>query len=355
METGNSNGQPNDLVLRAARGETTERTPVWMMRQAGRTDPEYRELRARSGLPLEDLFRNPECAIEISLLPRRIGVDAIIFFQDILPPLSPMGVDFVFRPGPVLENPIRTKADIDRLVLYDPSEELPFVGKTLSALRRELDGSLPLLGFAGAPLTLLFFMVEGGTPGRGVTALSLLSREPSVAHNLLENLTEMTCRYLLYQIESGAQAVQLFESVADLLTERIYAEFALPYQQQIFNRLQDRVPTILFAKGFDSLELMNRSGAKVLSISNRFSVSQARDRLGQEVAIQGNVSNRILATGSPEDIESAVKDCIVSGGSRGHILNLDHGLLRETPWENVQEFVRAAKGTASGAELTKTA
>ena len=355
METGNSNGQPHDLVLRAARGEATERTPVWMMRQAGRTDPRYRELRERSGLPLEDLFRNPECAIEISLLPRRIGVDAIIFFQDILPPLSPMGVDFVFRPGPVLEKPIRTKADVDRLVLYDPSEQLPFVGKTLSALRKELNGSLPLLGFAGAPLTLLFFMVEGGTPGKGSHALSLLSREPSVAHKLLEKLTEMTCRYLVYQIESGAQAIQVFESAADLLTEEIYVEFALPYHQKIFHRLGNSVPTILFAKGFDSLELMQKSGARVLSIPNRFSISQARDRLGQDVAIQGNVSNRLLAAGSVEEIQSAVRDCIASGGSRGHILNLNHGLLRETPWENVQEFVRAAKATALPAGPSNTA
>lgn len=355
MKTGYSDGRVNDLVLRAACGETTERTPVWMMRQAGRTDPKYREIREKCGLPLEDLFRSVEYAVEISLLPRRIGVDAIIFFQDILPPLSPMGVDFVFRPGPVLENPIRTKADVDRLVLYDPSEELPFVGETLSALRRELDGSLPLFGFAGAPLTLLFFMAKGGTPGKGADALSLLEREPLVAHKALEKLTEMTCRYLLYQTESGAQAIQLFESSANLLTKEIYKEFALPYQQRIFECIGNRVPTLIFAKGFDSLELMQKSGADVLSIPNRFSISEVRSQLGQDVAVQGNVSNHMLVTATAEEIQSAVRDCIASGESRGHILNLSHGLLRETPWENVQEFVRAAKSTAVSPVLEKTA
>jgi len=155
----------NDLMLRAARRERTERTPVWMMRQAGRFDPEYRRLRESVDAPLEVLFRTPDLAAEISLLPRRFGVDAIIFFGDILIPLSPMGAEFVFRPGPVLNRPVRTSADIEAMRMFDPADKLPFVGQILRRVRRTLNNELPLLGFAGAPLTLLFFLAEGGSPG----------------------------------------------------------------------------------------------------------------------------------------------------------------------------------------------
>lgn len=336
-------GSTSDLLLRAARGESTERTPVWMMRQAGRTDPAYVALREKVGLPLEDLFRSVDYSVEISLLPQRIGVDAIVFFQDILTPLAPMGAEFVFRPGPVLESPIRTKDQVESLHNYDLANELPFVGETLRTLRKELEGSLPLLGFAGAPVTLLFFMVEGGSPGTGGNALRLLEEDEVTAHVLLETLTAMTIDYLNYQIESGAQAVQLFESVADLLTDEVYQKFALPYHQRIFESLHKEAASILFAKGFENLEPMRASGADVLSVSSGRSISEAREILGNGAPIQGNVSNRLVAEGTPGQIEKAVRHCIASGGSVGHILNLDHGLLRETPWENVQAFVRAAK------------
>lgn len=339
-------GSTSDLLLRAARGEATERTPVWMMRQAGRTDPAYVALREKVGLPLEDLFRSVDYSVEISLLPKRIGVDAIIFFQDILTPLAPMGAEFVFRPGPVLESPVRSKDQVERLRNYDLAAELPFVGETLATLRKTLNGTLPLLGFAGAPMTLLFFLVEGGSPGSGAGALRLLEEDEATAHVLLEKLTAMTIAYLNYQIESGAQAVQLFESVADLLSEEVYQKFALPYHQRIFENLNKEAPSILFAKSFENLELMRASGADVLSISNGHSISEAREVLGDGSPIQGNVSNRLVAEGTPEEIERAVQDCIESGGSVGHILNLDHGLLRETPWENVQAFVQSAKAYA---------
>jgi uroporphyrinogen decarboxylase len=338
------NFQEPNLLLRAARGEKTERPPVWMMRQAGRTDPLYLETRERSGLPLEDLFRHQDYAVEISLLPKRIGVDAIIFFQDILTPLAPMGAPFIFRPGPILNAPIRKAEQVDNLVVdFDPAEELPFVGGTLSDLRQSLGEEHALLGFAGSPLTLLFFMVEGASPGKATHAFRLLQEDPALAHALLEKLAGMTIRYLNYQIESGAQAVQLFESIADLLTPKIYREFALPYHQKIFEGLEGGAPTILFAKGFEEVELMRESGPDVLSVSSDLSLSQIRDRLEAQVPLQGNVSNRLLVEGTPEEIEEAVKDCIQSGGCKGHILNLDHGLLRETPWENVQHFVKCAK------------
>ncbi len=337
-------GPPHDpLLLRALRGESTERTPVWFMRQAGRSDPKYRELRDRIPLPLEDLFRDPALAAQISLLPKRIGVDGIIFFQDILTPLTPMGAQFKFRPGPVLEFPIRTRADVNRLHLFDIPTELPFVGETLSILRHELNGEVPLLGFAGAPLTLLYFLVEGGSPGKGTHAEAFLRESPIFAHRLLEKLTEMTVRYLVYQIDSGAQAIQLFESIADLPDNQLYRTFALPYQKEVFKRLGPVVPRILFAKGLTDLPAMKESGADVLSIHSHCSIAQARSIVGEDTPIQGNLNNRLLAEGSLEEIEKALEECLDSGGRQGHVLNLDHGLLQHTPWERVEWVVAKVK------------
>lgn len=331
------------ILLRALRGESTERAPVWLMRQAGRSDPEYRALRERHPAPLEDLFRNVELAVEISLLHRRIGVDGIIFFQDILTPLAPLGAPFVFRPGPRLESPIRTAEQVEALQLYDVAEDLPFVGETLSHLRRECGAALPVLGFAGAPLTLLYFLVEGRSPGEAQEAERLLGEAPEVAHALLGKLAELTIRYLEFQIASGAQAIQLFESVADLPTAAHYREFALPYQRAVFEGIGGSVPRILFAKGLRDLSLLKASGSDAQSIASHRTIAEAREELGPDAVIQGNVSNRLLAEGSLEEIERAAHNCIESGQRRGHVLNLDHGILQHTPWENVVHFVKCAK------------
>jgi uroporphyrinogen decarboxylase len=339
----------NDLVLRAARRQRTERTPVWMMRQAGRFDPEYRRIRERAKLPLEELFRTPDVATEISLLPRRLGVDAVIFFGDILIPLAPMGAEFVFRPGPVLDRPIRTTADIDALRPFDAAEKLPFVGRTLRHLSMALRADVPLLGFAGGPLTLLFFLVEGGSPGSEPRhALALLREAPAAAHRLLARLADMTAEYLAYQIECGAQAVQLFESNADLVTAAEYREFAHPYHVRVFERLERRVPTILFAKGHLDLDLMAASGADVLSLGTGVDLAEARRKYGRRVALQGNVDNRLLATGTPDQVEAATRDCIAAGGHEGHILNLSHGILKETPFENACRLINTAHSLKLG-------
>lgn len=338
----------NDLVLRAARRERTERTPVWLMRQAGRTDPAYRDLRARTDLPLEQMFRDPELAAEVSLLPKRIGVDAIVVFQDILTPLAPLGAEFVFRPGPVLRTPIVSERDVERWSPYDPSEQLGFVGETFRILRRALAGELPLLGFAGAPLTLAFFLLEGKSPGRNPErARALMREDPAAFHRLLERLADVTAEYLLYQIESGADAVQLFESLADLLTPNEYETFAHPYHVKILSKLRGRVPTILFAKEQSLLELMASSGADVLSIGTCVDLAEAKRRVGDRVALQGNVDNRLIVDASFEAIDDAVRACIFAGAHQGHILNLSHGLLPDTPFENVCRFVATATYAAS--------
>ncbi|MCH8853001.1 MAG: uroporphyrinogen decarboxylase [Planctomycetes bacterium] len=336
----------NDLLLRAARRERTERTPVWFMRQAGRSDPEYVKLREKCGLALHDLFRHVELATEISLLPARIGVDAIIMFQDILTPLSPMGAHFEFHPGPVLRNPIRTKSQIKALRLYEPEEELPFVGRTLQQLERAIGDELPILGFAGAPLTLAFFLIEGKSPGNRATASrGLMRKQPALLHELLGKLADMTIRYLNYQIENGAHAVQLFESMADLLTPAEYQEFAHPYHVRIFDELGSSVPRILFAKEQPDLNLMVQSGADVLSVGTCVDLESAARTQGQHVAFQGNLDNRLLVGGTTREIQQAVRSCIAAGNHQGHILNLSHGLLRETPFENVQLVVDICRET----------
>jgi uroporphyrinogen decarboxylase len=334
----------NDLVLRAARRERTERTPVWLMRQAGRYDPEYRRIRERVNMPLEELFRQPELAAEISLLPKRLGVDAIIFFQDILTPLAPMGAPFVFRPGPMLEKPVRTSSDIRALRRFDVGIELPFVPETLRLVRESLGGALPVLGFAGAPLTLALFMIEGRSPGKHAErAKALMTDDPTLFHALLDRLADMTIDYLRMQIESGVDAVQLFESTADIVSPCEYEEFAHPYHVKVFSELGRAVPTILFAKDVSLLDMMVASGADVLSISSGVDLAEAKRRFGDRVALQGNVDNRLLVDGSFERIDEAVHACVHAGGHQGHILNLGHGVLKDTPIENVRRLIEASR------------
>ena len=351
----------NDLLLRASRCLPVERVPVWMMRQAGRSDPVYRQLRRELNLPLERLFRTcpapmseieVESAVKISLLPKRIGVDAIIVYKDILTPLAPMGAQFRFDPGPILNPAIRTAVQIDTLrPVDDPPTQLAFTGSVIRTLRETLNEELPLIGFAGAPLTLAFFLIAGESPikrGSGVSdkadsVFQMMKEAPELLHRLLGKLTEMTIHYLNYQVSEGVQIVQLFESIADVLPRRLYEEFALPYHQHIFAELTPEVPGILFAKECDYVDLMHRSGADVLSVGKCVDLGKAKADTDGAVAFQGNVDNNLLRDGTPADITEAVKTCLKQGGKTGHILNLNHGLHRDTPFENVKHFVRIAK------------
>ncbi len=351
----------NDLLLRAARRLPVERVPVWLMRQAGRSDPAYRALKEKINLPLERLFRTMpspfsdqeiEWAIEISLLPKRIGVDAIIVYKDILTPLCPMGVHFRFAPGPILDSPIRTRNQIEALhPLDDPASQMAFTGKIISGLRQALGGELPLIGFAGSPLTLAFFMVAGTSPmaaGGGIsnaahTVFQIMDEEPGIFHELLQRLTQMTINYLNYQISAGAQIVQLFESIADQIDLPRYQTFVQPYHEQIFAALNPNTPSILFAKECSYLSLMLESGANVLSVGKCVDLSIAQREAKGRVAFQGNVDNAILRDGTCDDITAAVNNCLQAGRKVGHILNLSHGLHRDTPFENVKHFVKVAK------------
>ncbi|MBF0237659.1 MAG: uroporphyrinogen decarboxylase [SAR324 cluster bacterium] len=334
----------NDLLLKAAWGMPIPRIPVWMMRQAGRTDPLYRELREQDPRPLEEIFLDVDQVVRVSLLPQRIGVDAIIVFQDILTPLSPIGAPFRFCPGPVLDTPIVSRSQVKSLRFLDPETDVPVVGKSLRNIQRELHGALPLLGFAGAPMTLAFFMIAGKSPGHQIPEILKFIRENTeMIDSLMDHLTVMTIDYLNYQIYNGAHAVQLFESFADVLPRDIYERHVQPTHQRIFAGLKPQAPGILFTKECSFVDLMLQSGARVMSVGSCVQLDQAMAQSQPEIVFQGNVDNRLLMEGTHEDIDAAIQQCFAQTQKKRHILNLNHGLLPQTPFENVTYFVEQAK------------
>lgn len=334
------------LLLRALRGERTPRTPVWMMRQAGRFDPEYRAIRASAGLELEELFARAEHAVQITPLPQRFGVDALILFQDILTPLGPMGLPFVFRPGPVSEHAVTDAAAADRLRPFDPTEAMPFVFDSIHGVLRDLDGALPLLGFAGAPFTLLTYAVCGGSPGEtGARRVAAFLRDHAdAAEQLLARLAHVTADYLTAQIAAGVHAVQLFESSAGLLDESTYARWALPYQTRVVRSIRSccaGTPVIVFAREV-SPERLAVTGAHAISIGTNFDLAKARETVGPSVGLQGNVDPLLLRDGTCEQVEASARAAIDAGQHQGHVLNLGHGVRKETPVENFETMARVA-------------
>jgi uroporphyrinogen decarboxylase len=330
-----------------------------MMRQAGRYMPEYRALRAK--YEFMTMCKTPELAAEVSLQPYEIlGVDAVIMFSDILVPVEAMGMklDIVESKGPVLEDPIRTEAQVEKLTVPDPVETMPFVMETIRLLRKRLDTSAPLIGFAGAPFTLASYMVEGGGTRNYAEIKRMMYREPMTTHRLLDKLAETIILYINAQIEAGAQVVQLFDTWAGELSAADYEEFALPYQRKIFERVNrdfsgrdhsgrgasgSNVPAILYINGCSHiLEKMVESGADVLSIDWRIDLSEARRRVGDRVALQGNLDPCELL-GTPETIAESVKEILKKGGGLGHVMNLGHGILPMVPVENARAFIAAAK------------
>ena len=333
----------NDRLLRACRRQPVDRTPVWMMRQAGRYLPEYREIRQK--VSFLELCKNTDLAAEVSLQPYRIlGVDAVIFFSDILIPVEAMGAGVSLTDkGPEIEHPIRSKRDVDELVIPDPASEVPFVGSIIKKLRHELQNEVPLIGFAGAPWTLASYLIEGGGSKSFGEIKGLAYREPQILHSLLDKLAQTTIAYVLFQIESGVQVLQLFDTWAGELNPADYEEFALPYTRKIFDAIGNRVPRILYLNGCAAiLESMAKSGADVLSIDWRIPISEARKRVGDKFALQGNLDPCVLF-GSKERIVTKTKDILQQAGSIGHILNLGHGILPQTPVENARTFIETAR------------
>jgi uroporphyrinogen decarboxylase len=310
-----------------------------MMRQAGRYLKQYRDIRAKVGFL--ELCKNTDLAAEVSMQPYRIlGVDAVIFFSDILIPIEAMGVDvFLTDKGPEIGNPIRSQRDVDVLRIPDPAAEVPFVGSIIKKLRSDLQNQVPLIGFAGAPWTLASYMIEGGGSKNFAEIKSLAYRQPRVLHTLLDKLASTVSSYLLFQIESGAQVIQLFDTWAGELNRPDYEEFALPYTKKIFDAVGNRVPRVLYLNGTSAiLESMAASGADVISIDWRISIKEARQRVAGKVALQGNLDPCLLL-GPKERLVQKTQEILEQAGPTGHILNLGHGILPPTPVENARAFI----------------
>ena len=332
----------NDRYLKACRRQPVDRPPLWIMRQAGRYLPEYRELRSR--VDFLTLCRTPELAVEASLQPiRRFGLDAAIVFSDIMLPLAAMGVAMTFDPGPKLATPLTTRAQIDALRTSPMDEAVPYVAEAVRLLRRELDGKLPVIGFCGAPFTLAAYLVEGeGKTGFGAVK-SLMFREPQTLARLLAILADAMADYLDLQLRAGAQAVQIFDSWAGILSPADYREWALPPVKRIVDRLGRRdAPVIYFAPAAghvlaDQLEI----GADVLGVCWRTPLDRAREILGERVAVQGNLDPHVLF-GPPEVVRARALDVLDRAGERpGHIMNLGHGILPDTPIASVETLIEA--------------
>jgi uroporphyrinogen decarboxylase len=339
---------PTGRLLRACRGEPVDRPPVWLMRQAGRYLPEYR--RVREQVSFVELCRDVDRAVEVSLQPlRRVGTEAVIVFSDIFVPIAGLGVEFDFQPGPVVAEPIRSLAQVERLRASDPRESVPFVFEILRRLRRELAGErVPLIGFAGAPFTLAAYLVEGRGSKEFSAIKRMMLRAPEVLRALLARLTTLTVDYLSAQVEAGAQVVQLFDTWAGLLGREEYEEWVLPVHREIAAKLdRARAPLVLYVRGGTHvLALMLDSGADVISLDWRVEVATAARLAGKRASLQGNLDPAFLFA-PPEAIAARVRAIAdAAAPARGLILNLGHGCLPDTPVEGVRAFTDAARALA---------
>jgi uroporphyrinogen decarboxylase len=334
-----------DLFLRACRGETVPRLPVWIMRQAGRYLPEYREIRAKCGFL--EVCKTPELAVEVSLQPfRRLGVDAVIVFSDILIPAEAMGMRLELGDsGPHLPCPVRNKADVEKLRTFDPEVETGFLPEAIRRIVKAGGSEVPVLGFAGAPWTLACYMVEGQTKEGFATVKQFFYQEPKTFRQLLHRIAQATTPYLKAQIAAGATAVQLFDTWCGELSLEDYQEAALPAVQEVISEISGSVPVIYYTKASQHLlPDAARSGANVLSVDWRADLGEIRGALGPKIALQGNVDPAVLL-GPAERIREVTLDTINSLAGRGHILNLGHGILPNTPVEHAQLFVETGQQT----------
>ncbi len=330
----------NTLFLDAAWGKNTERAPVWMMRQAGRYLPEYMAIKVKSNF--WEMCRTPELACEITLQPvRRLGVDAAILFQDIMTPLPPMGIEIDFKPGPVIDKPIRTREAVEALRIPAQEEIAPYVADAIKLIRR--DSPVPLIGFGGAPLTLATYLIQGGGSKDFAEFRQFLRYDPSAAHALLEKLTEVSIRYLSMQVQAGAQAIQVFDSWAGLHSASIYAEFAKPYNQRIFEALEKlKIPRLYIA--VDALHLypeIKDLSCEVVSVDWRVPINLVRSQLNGKT-IQGNLDPATLLA-SKDVISQETKRVLTEGLGGAHIFNLGHGIFRQTNPDHAQHMIDTVK------------
>src|SRR6202049_1557302 len=333
-----------ELFLRACRCEPVERVPVWIMRQAGRYLPEYRAVRQKHNFL--EVCRTPELAVEVSLQPYRLlGVDAVIVFSDILISAGAMGLPFELTDkGPVIESPLRTAAQVHKLAAFDPERETGFLMEAIRMLTRELGPNVPVLGFAAAPWTLACYMIEGHGKDGFPAAKTMLYNDPDLFRSLLERIARATARYLSAQIAARAAAVQLFDTWVGELNLEQYREFALPATQLLIEEIgAGDTPIILYTKASNHLlTAAAESGANVLSVDWRVDLATVREQVGPNIALQGNVDPCVLL-GPEEGVRKAARAAVESSGGVGHILNLGHGILQQTPVENARAFVQAGQ------------
>ncbi len=339
----------NDRFLRALMREPVDVTPVWMMRQAGRYLPEYRAVRESAG-GFMDLCTNPELACEVTLQPlERYNLDAAILFSDILTIPDAMGLGLYFETGegPRFKKTVRTEADVNALPVVDPLKDLTYVVDAVATIRRELNGRVPLIGFSGSPWTLATYMIEGGSSRDFKLAKGMLYNQPEVMHQLLEKLASSVAAYLNAQIEAGAQAVQIFDTWGGALGHAAYETFSLNYMQRIVEQLIPEaegrpVPVILFTKGGGVwLEKIAATGCHAVGLDWTVDIGQARSRIGDKVALQGNMDPAILRT-SAAAIEAEVERILASfGAGCGHVFNLGHGITPDVNPAHAGAFIDA--------------
>lgn len=336
----------NTTFLKACRGEKVPYTPVWLMRQAGRYLPDYHTVRSK--VTFLELCKSPDLAAEVTIQPVDIlGVDAAILFSDILVPLEKMGTTLEFHEnrGPIFPNPIRSRADVDRLRVPDPHEELNYVLETIRILRRELAQKVPLIGFSGAPFTLATYLIEGGSSKNFFMTKKMMFSDPSLYGALLDKITECTFHYLKAQVDAGAQALQIFDSWAGVLAPCDFGEHALPYVKRIISRLKESgvdVPIIYFANnGATLLGQAKESGADMLGLDWRVNIDDAVRIIGPGISVQGNLDPCALLL--PKDkLEKRIAAILAQAkGAHGHVFNLGHGILPETPPEQAIFMVDA--------------
>ncbi|MCO8122186.1 uroporphyrinogen decarboxylase [Stieleria sp. TO1_6] len=345
IDAGDKHPSEDSLFMKACRGEPTERTPVWLMRQAGRYMSEYREVRAKQSFL--ELCANPALCSEVMCTAvDRLGVDAAIIFSDLLPLLQPLGFDleFVAGDGPVIHNPIRSHADLSRMKRLEDPQALGFVYETVSQTRADLPAEIPLIGFAGSPFTLASYAIEGGGSRVYTNTKRLMYSDAGAWNELMSTLSEAITVYLNHQIAAGAQCVQLFDSWAGCLSPIEYSEFILPWMNQIIAGIAPGVPVINFATGNpELLPLLRGDQRTVVGVDWRIPIATAWDRIGREKSVQGNLDPAVLLA-DPQVIRSRTAELLNSvRGQNGHIFNLGHGVFKETPVENAIALVDAVK------------
>ncbi|MBI5808603.1 MAG: uroporphyrinogen decarboxylase [Ignavibacteriales bacterium] len=336
----------NDLFLRACKKQTVERTPIWIMRQAGRYLPEYREIRERADFIT--MCKTPELAAEVTIQPVDIiGVDAAIIFSDILviPEAMGMNLEMIESKGPKLYDPIRNLDQINNLKVIDPYKDLKYVLDAVALTKKELNNRVPLIGFAGSPWTLMTYMVEGGGSKNFSEIKKFIYNQPKAAHLLLEKISDAVAEYLSAKIEVGANAIQIFDTWGGLLSQFDFKEFSLQYIEKVISKIKRKEePIIVFAKGVHhSLDDLANSGADVISLDWTMNLSEVRNKIGSKVALQGNLDPTVLYASKEKIKEEAVKVLTSFGKGSGHIFNLGHGILPDVDPENAKYLVEVIK------------